>query len=146
MLIGKLEDISKVKEIPSQVLSFITCGEFLCGKHILSDTVYVNIEEYETKHLQDARFEAHKEYIDVQIVLEGKEELYYTDVNNLTVDIPYSKEKDIMFYKDKVAGNDKFTLDETNFIILFPQDAHAPQVCIDNNPAKVKKAVIKIKI
>ena len=142
----KLENLKLYKEIPSEAIKFIASGVFPCGRYVLSDKVYVNIEEYDSKYIKDARFESHKNYIDVQIVLEGAEELYYTDIKGLTVEVPYSEDRDIMFYKDDVSSSDNILLDGSNFIILSPDDAHAPQVCVNNQPQKVKKMVIKIKV
>ena len=145
MITDSFDNLKQYKEIPPEAIEFMALGGISCGKHILSGKCFINIEEYETKHIQDARYESHRNYIDVQILLSGKEELYYTDIKNLTTDIPYSKEKDIEFYKDPVAG-DKVVLDGTNFILLYPQDAHAPQVALNNKPQNVKKAVIKIRV
>ena len=146
MITDILANIRLYKDIPSEAIDFLTSEGVSCGKHIISDKVYINVEEYTTKIISDAKFESHKDYIDVQIVLNGSEKLYYTDIDNLSVDTPYSKERDIMFYADNVMGADKVILDGSNFIILYPQDAHAPQVAYNNVPGKVKKAVIKIKI
>lgn len=146
MLFDKLENLKLYDVIPHEAIEFMASEDIASGKYVLSDKVYINVEEYNTKIISDARFEAHKDYIDVQIVLSGKEELYYTDITGLTVDVPYSKERDIMFYSDEVENAEHVILDGTNFIILYPQDAHAPQVSYKNNISRVKKAVIKIKI
>ena len=143
MIFDKLENLKLYDVIPHEAIEFMASEDIACGKYILSDKVYINVEEYNTKMITDARFEAHKDYIDVQIVLFGKEELYYTNITDLTVEVPYSKERDIMFYSNSVEGANRVVLDGTNFIILYPQDAHAPQVAYENNSGKVKKAVIK---
>ncbi len=147
MITDKLENIQNYTDLPKVVLDFIKSLNIgiQLGKQILSEDVYVNIEEYSTKLVSDAKFETHKEYIDIQILLKGSEEIYYADNKELNVDVPYDTSRDIAFYSDRVAEYPKFRLDGTNFIILYPPEAHAPQVSIDEKPQKVKKVVVKIK-
>lgn len=44
--------------------------------------------------MDEGTFEAHRRYIDVQIVAEGCEELAWADVSDLKTVIPYDKDKD----------------------------------------------------
>ena len=69
---------------------------------------------------------------------------YYTDINLLNTDIPYDLKKDITFYCDVVKGQN-ILLDGSNFVTLYPNEAHAPQVSFYNNRQFVKKVVIKVK-
>ena len=48
----------------------------------------------ETKPLSEGTFESHQKYIDVQILLEGQEEMAWMELDNLTEAIPYDEEKD----------------------------------------------------
>lgn len=110
-----------------------------CGKHQLrGDEVFFNLQEYETKHTQ--KLEAHKKYIDIQVVAVGEEYMGYTNINNTTVTEEYDEVKDVMFLDgevDKVKANNK------TFIIFYPEDAHMPALAV--NEAKwVKKAIFKI--
>ena len=147
MKTDKLTNLKNYKEIPPEVMNILTSGALNTGRYDISKNVYINVEEYTTKHIEDAKFESHEKYIDVQIILSGIEDIYYTNVNNnLTVSEPYSNDKDIAFYSNKVEKYDKVTLDGTNFVILYPQDAHAPQVAFNNIAQNVKKAVIKIRV
>lgn len=147
MITDKLINLKKYNEIPPEAIEILASGDICTGRHNINKDVYINVEEYTTKHIEDAKFESHDRYIDVQIILSGVEDIYYTDVNNnLTVSEPYSKEKDITFYSNNVKEYNKVTLDGTNFVILYPQDAHAPQAAFNDTPQNVKKAVIKIHV
>lgn len=144
MITDKIDNMKLYKEIPSEAIKLIASGVSL-GKHIISDNCYINAEEYQTKQIKDAKFEAHRKYIDVQILLNGNEDIYITSTNNLQkIHTPYDENRDIMFFSEDVSSYDKVTLDGTNFVILTPDDAHAPQV-IHNKPETVKKVVIKIR-
>lgn len=148
MIIDKIENIHLYKNIPQQVIDFVKSIDknSPLGKQALSDDIYVNIEQYVTKTLENAKFEAHDKYIDIQILLSGEEYIYITDRAPLVELIPYNSEKDIVFYSNPVNEFPKIKLDSTNFVMIFPHEAHAPQVSIDNHSDKVLKTVVKIKI
>ena len=148
MIIDKLENIHLYKNIPVLVVDFVKSLDknVPLGKQILSDEIYVNIEQYSTKSIEEAKFEAHDKYIDIQILLSGQESIYLADRMNLDIKIPYSPEKDIVFYSDLISAYPKIDLDGSNFVMIFPHEAHAPQVSVNNNHEKVLKVVVKIKI
>lgn len=113
------------------------------GKYeIYGDNIFVSVQDYETKPIEQGRWEAHKKYADIQFLIKGAEQLGYTDISNLQPETGYDEEKDILFLK----GNGQFTkASEGDFLIFFPQDAHMP--CISQEkPVYVKKAVVKIKL
>lgn len=147
MIVDKLENITNYSEIPADAVNFIRelTGDIKLGKYNIGVSNYANVESYITKNIDDAKFESHKNYIDIQILLSGKERVYVGSVNDMTISAPYSLEKDIMFYEETVEPYDYITLGDSNFVMLFPHEAHAPQVAV-LNPSEVKKVVVKIKI
>ncbi len=111
------------------------------GKHeINGDEIFFNLNEYETKPAQ--KLEAHKKYIDIQVVISGEEYMGYTNIENTTISEEYNSEKDVMFLNGNV---DKVKADTKSFLIFYPEDAHMPALCTDT-PKKVKKAIFKILI
>lgn len=149
MIIDKIENISIYKNIPEIARDFILSlkkGIPSLGKHVLSESIYANVETYETKLLENSKFEAHKEYIDVQILLKGHEQIFIAPQNRLTMSEPYDAKRDIEFYSDNIRSFQSIKLDGTNFVMLFPHEAHAPQVSIDEKLENVLKVVVKIKI
>lgn len=148
MIIDKLENISLYKEIPNDALVFIKklSTDVACGRYPLADDNFVNVEVYTTKNILDTKFESHKNYIDIQLLLSGKERIYYDYVGNLDIKIPYDPDKDIIFYGNSVSKSDYLTLDCTNFVMLYPHEAHAPQAAFENIPSEVKKVVVKLKV
>jgi len=44
-----------------------------------------------------------------------------------------------------VSGSDFVTLDGTNFMMIYPHEAHAPQV-VSESISTVKKVVVKVKV
>lgn len=149
MIVDKIEKLKLYKEIPSEVVQFLSeldINNIKLGKRVLSDCIYVNIEEYNTKDIEVASFESHDKYIDIQLLLKGSENIYYASRDNLSVKVPYDETRDIVFYSDGIQGYPYIKLDGTNFVMIYPHEAHAPQVSSGNLSQKVLKVVVKIKL
>lgn len=113
------------------------------GRHELNENgVYANIEEYTTK--DSSHFEAHRKYIDIQYLAKGKEYIRVSSLDNIVKEVsPYNETKDIEFF-DKEAYTEHL-LDGSNFMVLFPHEAHMP--CMQADSAMhVRKVVVKIPI
>ena len=110
------------------------------GRHDLTDYLYANIQTYQTK--EDALFEAHRDYIDIQYIISGEEKIGVTDYSSCTEAIAYDKEKDIEFLN---GNGEYYPLKEGEYMILYPQDAHKPSISL-NNQSTVRKVVVKVRI
>ncbi len=110
---------------------------------IQGNDVYAIIASYNT--IESHKFEAHREYVDIQFLLEGQEIIESTALNGLTVDTPYDPEKDVEFYVKRDSRNTVSHLMPGLFIAFFTHDAHMPGVSVGESPAFVKKVVVKIR-
>ena len=148
MIIDKIENLAMYRIVPDHVVDFVKTlkTNIKTGRYELIDKDFANVETYTTKALQDGKFEAHNNYIDIQILLEGKERIYYTSTSSVSVETPYDEQRDIKFYADKIDKFDYVTLDGTNFAMIFPHEAHAPQVSASDKQTEVKKVVVKVNI
>ncbi len=83
---------------------------------------FLMIQKGETKHLNEGTFEAHRKYIDVQIVLEGSEVISWANLAELTTAIEYDGEKDA----ERLDGERKHNIliDKGMFYAMFPEDGH----------------------
>ena len=116
------------------------------GRHELEGGAYANVMTYETKTV--GTYEAHREYIDVQIILSGREVIAVETVDAMRKHrclSPYGEKGDIEIYEANEGGKD-FLLERGDFLILMPSDAHMPGVAADGTPETVHKAVIKIPV
>ena len=113
------------------------------GKYeINGDEIFVSVQDYTTKPIEKGRWEAHRKYADIQYIINGSEQLGYTDIEQLTRETEYDSENDIIF----LSGKGQYTNAKAgDFLIFFPQDAHMPCINI-KNAEYVKKAVVKIKL
>lgn len=150
MIIDKLEHIRLYKSVPDSVIEFLSKlnrNNIEYGKFVLDDLNYVNVESYKTKILENAKYESHDKYIDIQILLAGNEKIGIADRKNLSVSECYDNNRDITFYSNEIDRDNTFLLDGSNFIMLFPHEAHAPQIAADFNKSEdVIKLVAKIKV
>lgn len=112
---------------------------------ILGDKVYANVESYETRVFANTRYEAHQNYIDIQYMISGAEEIGVADVNALEVEEAYDPNRDIVFYKESNAGT-RYQISDGQFIVFFPEDAHRPCIAVNETPVNVQKMVIKIAV
>ncbi len=106
------------------------------------DNVYCMVQNYETKPREEQKYEAHHNYADIQIVLEGEESILWAPQKGLTVVKPYETDYEL-YALDKDPTD--IVLKSGRFCVLFPQDAHAP-CTIHVQKQKVRKAVIKIRL
>ena len=112
------------------------------GVYQLNPRVKAIVSEYETKAINENGFEAHRQYIDIQALLQGEERLACLPVEKLNETTPYREDTDIAFYTTDITPQEML-IGNGYFTIFFPHDAHMPQLCI-NKPLKVKKVVVKV--
>ena len=115
------------------------------GKYELDGKeLFASVQEYDSKTDEQAKNEAHKNYIDIQYVVSGTEIIESVEIDKATPNTEYNPEKDVMFYQ-KSEDAVKLVLCAGEYAILFPQDVHRPGLCVDA-PAPVKKIVVKVKL
>ncbi|PAE15066.1 hypothetical protein CHH91_15035 [Virgibacillus sp. 7505] len=107
------------------------------------DGGYLFFQEGSTTHIDEGTFEAHKKYIDIQIVLDGSEYVAWAPIDQLAVDVTYNAEKDVV----RLNGSPKTTMkiNKGMAYICLPHDGHKSLKHIDET-TNYKKAVIKIEI
>lgn len=109
------------------------------------DNLFLLLNTYETHSPEGALCEAHQKYIDVMYMVEGEEIIYVKPTNRLcAVTKAYDPEIDALLAQTD-ADATPVRLSAGSFIVLFPQDAHAP-ACYDDAPQTVKKIIGKVKI
>ena len=134
--LSKYPSLAKVKKFLDEQNGTILAN----GKYEIDENCYVAVSEYETGAGKD--FEAHREYIDVQMLLRGREHIFVQDIRQGNPTTEYDEQKDIIFYNANDAT--AYVLDGSNFLVLDVDDLHKPGVAIDES-MKVKKYVFKIK-
>ncbi|MBF0170874.1 MAG: YhcH/YjgK/YiaL family protein [Nitrospinae bacterium] len=115
------------------------------GRHELADGAYVTVADYETAPAEGKRFEAHKRFIDIQLVTVGEEQIDVASLDGMAVAIPYADGADIAFYDDPSRWS-TLALGPCLFAVFYPDDAHRPGVALPTGAARVRKVVVKIPV
>lgn len=142
----KLFELGLVKGLPAEVIDkvFELQKNPVLGRYDFENKIYINVETYETFSYDEKEFEAHRKYVDVQILLKGKESIYVSDVDDPGLEITKPYVPDIVFMEGGVITS-AVPLDEGEFCVLTPKHAHKP--CIRRKTTeKVIKAVIKLPV
>lgn len=109
------------------------------------DNLFLLLNTYETHSPDGVLCEAHQKYIDVMYMIEGEEIIYVKLTNRLCeVTKAYDPAIDALLAQAD-ADATPVRLSAGSFIVLFPQDAHAPG-CYDMAPQTVKKIIGKVRI
>ena len=114
-------------------------------QEIAGEEVYASVQRHFTKPLSEKQFESHRRYIDIQYVHTGRELIYWAPLPLLTnVTMPYDEKGDAALYSVPADGV-PIQVRAGQFVILWPQDGHAPS-CAWDQPAEVGKVVVKVLI
>lgn len=108
----------------------------LDGKDII-----VNVMDTALKTPADAKLEIHNNYIDIQVLITGKEETFgWSERKDLKISLaPFDTAKDIQFFDDKPQVY--YALHPGQFTILFPEDGHAPMI----GKGDIRKIIVKVR-
>ena len=108
---------------------------------IIDKQLFVIVENVPGRTRAEAKLECHRKYIDIQLVLEGTDEMGWKALADCIDPVSdYSTEKDIRFFHDAPAT--WIATPPGHFCIFFPEDAHAPLVSTGN----IRKAIFKIAV
>lgn len=108
--------------------------------------IYARVLSYETQPASERSFEAHRDYLDVQVVLKGRERIDVALAKEHEFDeiVPYDPEKDVVLYagvKDDVS----IKMAPGRFAVLFPDDVHRPN-CDLQGTSRVRKICVKVRV
>ena len=127
----KTTDLKALK--PDQVLS------------VDGDRISSQVQQYSTLRPEKMRFEAHRSYIDIQIVVSGRETIFWAPLARLgKISSPYEYERDVVFFDDPAVAV-ALRLEEGDYAVFFPSDGHKPK-CAVEDPETVQKIVVKVAV
>ena len=113
------------------------------GRHeVAGDDAYIMVSEYQTNPINaDRRFETHRDYIDIQLLLEGRELIGLAKKEDLAVTDEYRPDYELYGMVDEF---DRVILEKGKFVIIYPGEPHAPGLAV-GEPERVRKVVVKVK-
>ena len=149
MVYDKIDNIETYKGLSEDIyegLKFLknASPDLANGVHEINPRVKAIVSEYETKPVNENGYEAHRKYIDIQYLLQGKEKNCSLPIEKLTKTKPYKEEIDAAFY-EATGPALELMLGDGYFAIYWPQDGHMPCLSVDGDE-KVKKVVVKVEL
>lgn len=106
--------------------------------------VFALEQAYVAKPVAEGKWEAHQRYIDVQVVIAGRELMGVRDVGGLALTEDYRAERDLMFFAPTEPAS-ILRVAEGGVAVFFPVDAHMPSLA-DGAQATVRKTVVKVPV
>ncbi len=117
-------------------------GTLQPGRHpIQGERLFAIVEACAGRTRAEAKLECHRRYIDIQLVLDGVDEMGWkpaADCVDPATD--YDGARDIRFFNDAPAS--WIATPAGSFCLFFPDDAHAPLV----GAGTIRKVVVKIAV
>lgn len=112
------------------------------GRHeIDGGHVYAIITRDFGRDKQGARLEVHKQYIDIQLILSGTDEMGWKSITFCKQPAgEYEKESDIQFFADE--PDLWIPVGPGVFVLFFPEDAHMPMISSE----RIHKVVVKVAV
>ncbi len=116
--------------------------DWSAGNVALSDGNKILVQEMDTKSPEGKLCEAHRNYLDVQYVVEGEEVVGWAPLETLTLDGEFNTAKD----KGMYAGPVDFMKIRAGYCyVAYPEDGHMPNLHLEE-PKHIKKLVLKLKV
>lgn len=113
------------------------------GSHeIDGERLFVNIVEYTTTMPEERFWEAHKNYLDVHVMLHGTEQIDVNFIQNMELKEFVAEEDFLPMEGEK---NSSVILRDNDFLICYPSDGHRTAVAV-NEPQTIKKAIFKVRV
>lgn len=112
------------------------------GRHAIEgERLFAIAETAKGRSREQAKLECHRRYIDIQLVLEGTDEMGWKPLRDCHEPIEsFNDAKDIQFFRDTPAS--WIATPPGAFCIFFPDDAHAPLVSSN----EIRKVILKIAV
>lgn len=149
MIFGTLAHSSRIEALHpafKKVFDYIKANDLLnapLGRIELDgDRVFINNSEVaEPRKQAEQVLEAHRQYLDIHVLLTGTERIGWKAIEACgTPSSPYNAEDDYLLVDEPADAY--VDLRPGDFAIVYPEDAHAPII----SDAPIRKLVVKVKL
>ena len=113
------------------------------GKYAIDgEKVHAIVTTIEPKNLPDTRFEVHRKYIDMHVILEGVETVCYAPLADLISEVDYDPDRDCHYL---TGEGQLIAIRPGQFWIALPTDAHWPAIKTAQSQP-VRKVIVKLAV
>lgn len=146
MIVSNLQNSERIESLHplfKQLFDYVKTHDLLhteCGRiELAGDDLFINNVNPTCVSASDQVLEVHRDYIDVHILLEGKERIGWKALEDVTdLKQAYQKEGDCALYSDTPTSF--VDLLPGQFLIVFPEDPHAPVI----GEGKIRKLITSV--
>ena len=149
MIFGNLQNLGEYPFLDAQIRECFAYAEAhdlmgfeKCSHAIDGERLFVNIVEYTTTTPENRFWEAHRDYLDLHLMLRGAEQIDLNFIQNMEQK-EYIPQDD--FLPMDGEKNSAVILRDGDFLVCYPSDGHRTAVAV-GEPAAIKKAIFKIRI
>ena len=148
MIISNLQHSERIESLHplfKTAFDYIKSHDLLhtpCGRiELQGDDLFINNVNPDCLSADAQVLELHHDYIDIHVLLEGEETIGWKAVEDVTNETkPYDTAADCALYAE--PAQIYATLRPGQFMIVWPEDPHAPVI----GEGKVRKLIVKVKI
>ena len=152
MILDKIENCTTyagLSEHFRKAFDYLATGAYKqlpVGRHpIDGDNVYISVQKNALKPWEQGAWEGHRNYADIQIVIDGQEIMGVRSLGDTPVSQPYDAARDVLFCQADAEGI-ALPMESGDFCVLFSQDLHRPNIRRENGPTESLRAVVKVKL
>lgn len=150
MILGKITDIDQQVDLPAALRAIVKQALAFApetlepGRYeIDGNDIFINVMAFETADAQSKRYEQHRDYADIQILLSGNERIDFGPANSGQELDTYHEDDDYQLCSE-VEPRQTLHMQAGMFAVFLPGEPHKPG-CITNQSQTIKKAVIKVR-
>lgn len=149
MIFGNINNLKEFPYLDKQIQECFTYAKehdlasYEKGGHeIDGERLFVNMVEYTTTTPEERFWEAHRQYLDLHLMIKGTEQIDMSFIQNMEQKEFVEKDDFLPMEGEK---NGSVVLTEGDFLICYPSDGHRTAIAV-NGPETIKKAIFKIRI
>lgn len=146
MIITNISHLNSVPHLKS-ILQKVTSIDLInlpSGEHLLEGkTLFLNRISSMSRTVAESKSEIHRDYIDIHLLLSGKETIGYSEkpATKKFMDCsPFHNDCELI---DELVGEQFLTLNANQFAIFYPSIWHRPMLNLEKTEL-IEKVVIKI--
>lgn len=148
MIVSNLQNSGRIESLHplfKKLFDYVKSHDLLhtdCGRIELDgENLFINNVNPACVKASEQVLEVHRDYIDIHILLEGKERIGWKAMEEVCLlKREYKKEVDCALYSD--IPTTFVDLLPGQFVIVYPEDPHAPVI----GEGKIRKLIAKVKI
>jgi len=110
----------------------------------LAGGAYAMEQVYLTKTRPEGFFESHRNYIDVQVIVEGEELMEVEEISRLVVSEAFNEKRDLVKYGDTALAS-RLNFRPGDVGVYFPEDGHMPGLQLAG-AVLLRKTVVKVPV